>query len=79
MKTNSANQHVNWRAGYSSLATFVTRTGRFFVVLSGQNDIGEVPQVVAQSAELSVLPEPRKQFLADRTKQLRPSFIDNLV
>ncbi len=79
MKARSANQHVNWRTGYSSLATFVTSTGGFFIVPGGQNDIGEVPQVVAQSAELSVLPEPRKQFLADGSKQLRPSFIDDLV
>jgi hypothetical protein len=44
MNTDSANQHVNGRAGDARLATFVAGTSRFFVITGGQDDVGKVPK-----------------------------------
>jgi hypothetical protein len=52
----------------------VVHAGRFFVVRHLDHRLVESAQLSAQFPERTLLANPRKQFLPDRSQNLRPAF-----
>jgi hypothetical protein len=60
-----ANQKIDRGPGHACATTSIVGVRRCLVVFRRQGLILEGPQVFPQSGELSLLPNPRKDFLPD--------------